>query len=90
MKGKFVRMGFCVVLLLVLTANGFAADGIDEKNKVISLAGYDACTGKYGDYGLDDKKGQEIAVEEINAAGGIQAGPPGGVSAETDFLRRSR
>ncbi|MCG8565654.1 MAG: ABC transporter substrate-binding protein [Desulfobacterales bacterium] len=61
-------------------------DGIDEKNKVIYLAGYDACTGKYGDYGLDDKRGQEIAVEEINSAGGIQAGPLKGYQLKLDFF----
>ena len=62
----------CLLVLLTFGASiGLAKvtkDGIDKKNKVIMLSGYDACTGKYGDYGLDDKRGQEIAVEEINAA----------------------
>ena len=61
-------------------------DGIDEKNKVIHLAGYDACTGKYGDYGLDDKRGQQIAVDEINAAGGIASGPLKGYQLKLDFF----
>jgi branched-chain amino acid transport system substrate-binding protein len=69
-----------------VAVNSLAADGIDSKKKIISVAGYDACTGKYGDYGLDDKKGQEIAIEEINAAGGIQAGPLKGYKLKLDFF----
>ncbi len=80
----------CLVIVLTLGISpGFAKvtkDGIDKKNKTISLAGYDACTGKYGDYGLDDKRGQEIAIEEINATGGIQAGPLKGYQLKLDFF----
>jgi len=86
MTGRFFRMGWLMVLLSVLAVNGFAADGIDSSKKIISVAGYDACTGKYGDYGLDDKKGQEIAIEEINAAGGIQAGPLKGYQLKLTFF----
>lgn len=79
-----------LILLFTLGAStGMAKatkDGIDKKNKVINLAGYDACTGKYGDYGLDDKRGQEIAVEEINAAGGIASGPLKGYTLKLDFF----
>ncbi|MBU0462113.1 MAG: ABC transporter substrate-binding protein [Proteobacteria bacterium] len=79
-----------LILLFTLGAStGMAAatnDGIDKKNKVINLAGYDACTGKYGDYGLDDKRGQEIAIEEINAAGGIASGPLKGYTLKLDFF----
>ncbi|MBF0112578.1 MAG: ABC transporter substrate-binding protein [Desulfamplus sp.] len=82
-----------LICLAVLTALGVSQsvaemtqDGIDKENKIISIAGYDACTGKYGDYGLDDKRGQEIAVEEINAAGGIQAGPLKGYKLKLEFF----
>ncbi len=80
----------CLLVLLTFGASiGLAKvtkDGIDKKNKVIMLSGYDACTGKYGDYGLDDKRGQEIAIEEINAAGGIAAGPLKGYTLKLDFF----
>ncbi len=63
-----------------------SADGVDAESKTIFLAGYDACTGKYGDYGLDDKRGQEIAVAEINAAGGIASGPLKGYQLKLEFF----
>jgi branched-chain amino acid transport system substrate-binding protein len=62
-----------------------AGDGVDHKNKVIKLAGYDAVTGKYGNYGSGDKVGQEIAIEQINKMGGIQDGPLKGYKLELDF-----
>jgi len=61
-------------------------DGIDNEKKIINIAGYDACTGKYGDYGLDDRRGQEIAIEEINAAGGILSGPLKGYQLKLEFF----
>ncbi len=87
---KWLTSLICLIFVLAMgIPSGFAGvtqDGIDKKNKVIRLAGYDACTGKYGDYGLDDKRGQEIAIEEINAAGGIQAGPLKGYQLKLDFF----
>lgn len=71
-KGSTISLA--LVLLLAGTVT-WAKDGVDAKNKIINIAGYDACTGKYGDYGSGDKKGQELAVEEINEMGGIQSGP---------------
>ena len=81
-------MLICMICLLAATPawTQVSRDGIDKKNKIIHLAGYDACTGKYGDYGLDDKRGQEIAVAEINAAGGIAAGPLKGYQLKLDFF----
>lgn len=76
-----------ILFLLCLTALPAAAEqGVDHKAKTIAIAGYDACTGKYGDYGLGDKRGQEAAVAEINAAGGIQAGPLKGYQLKLDFF----
>lgn len=86
MKKKWIGIGCCLLLTTVFAANGFAKDGVDAKAKSIAIAGYDACTGKYGDYGLDDKKGQEIAVDEINAAGGIPAGPLKGYQLKLTFF----
>ncbi len=88
---KKVLMGLmCFAILFALGSSTATAkvtkDGIDNDKKIIYLAGYDACTGKYGDYGLDDKRGQEIAVEEINAAGGIPAGPLAGYKLALEFF----
>ena len=88
---KKVLMGLmCFGILFALGSSTAMAkvtkDGIDKENKIIHLAGYDACTGKYGDYGLDDKRGQEIAIEEINAAGGIPAGPLAGYKLALEFF----
>jgi branched-chain amino acid transport system substrate-binding protein len=74
---------FCII---TMAPGAWAKDGVDPAAKVIHIAGYDACTGKYGDYGAGDRKGQEIAVAEINAAGGIQAGPLKGYKLKLDFF----
>lgn len=86
MKKGVVSLCCLILLFAAVSTTCFAKDGIDKKNKTISIAGYDACTGKYGDYGLDDKKGQEIAIEEINAGGGIQAGPLKGYNLKLTFF----
>ena len=85
---KHLTKAFVVAMLctFVLAGMVLAKDGVDKKNQVIKVAGYDACTGKYGDYGLGDKRGQEVAVEEINAAGGITAGPLKGYKLELQFF----
>lgn len=87
---KLLTSVLCFMVLFGLGASpgmaGPSKDGVDMENKTITLAGYDACTGKYGDYGLDDKRGQEIAVEEINAAGGIAAGPLKGFQLKLEFF----
>lgn len=76
-----------LAMLLVLSVTAvWAKDGIDAKNKIINIAGYDACTGKYGDYGSGNKKGQELAVEEINKMGGIQDGPLKGYKLKLTFF----
>ncbi len=79
-----------VVLSMLLTVapamTAIAKEGVDKENKIVKLAGYDACTGKYGDYGLGDRRGQEVAVEEINRNGGIQAGPLKGYQLKLEFF----
>ncbi|MBN2125666.1 MAG: ABC transporter substrate-binding protein [Deltaproteobacteria bacterium] len=72
------KTALCVLtalLLLGAAAPGLAATGIDNSTKTVYLGGYDSVTGKYGDYGLGNKRGQEIAIEEINGNGGIASGP---------------
>ena len=80
----------CLMFALIFSSSiclaKVSSDGIDKKNKIIHISGYDACTGKYGDYGLDDKRGQEIAVKEINDAGGIAAGPLKGYKLQLEFF----
>ena len=86
MKMRLVIGLAVIALALCLPLTALAKDGVDEKDKVITLAGYDACTGKYGDYGIGDKRGQEVAIEEINARGGIQAGPLKGYKLALEFF----
>lgn len=83
------RKGSTIILALLLLLSGtvgWAKDGVDPEKKIINIAGYDACTGKYGDYGSGDKRGQELAVEEINEMGGIQAGPLKGYKLKLTFF----
>jgi len=83
---KLARICTLVVCcMFLLTSISFAGEGVDHKAKVIKLAGFDAVTGKYGNYGSGDKVGQEIAVAQINQMGGIQAGPLKGYKLELDF-----
>lgn len=83
---RFTRM--CAVLascIFLIASISHAGNGVDHKNKIVKVAGYDAVTGKYGNYGSGDKRGQEIAIEQINQMGGIQAGPLKGYKLELDF-----
>lgn len=83
----FTRMCAIIACGVLGTASiGHAGDGVDHKKKVINIAGYDAVTGKYGNYGSADKIGQEIAIEQINNKGGIQAGPLKGYKLKLNFL----
>lgn len=76
----------CAFVLVGITAIGFAKDkGVDTKEKTITIAGFDATTGKYGDYGQANQWGQEIAVDEINSSGGIAGGPLKGYKLKLDF-----
>ena len=86
MARKIIQLITALAFICCLAQTAAAKDGIDTENKVIHIAGYDACTGKYGDYGLGDKRGQEVAVDEINNAGGIQAGPLKGYTLKLDFF----
>jgi len=83
----FTKMCAIIVCgVLGVASIGHASDGIDHKKKVIKIAGYDAVTGKYGNYGSADKIGQEIAIEQINSKGGIQAGPLKGYKLKLEFF----
>ncbi len=86
MRKKTLILATVLMFLLGMSIHCFAKDGVDHKRKIVKIAGYDAATGKYGDYGLGDKRGQEIAVDEINKKGGIQAGPLKGYKLKLDFF----
>jgi branched-chain amino acid transport system substrate-binding protein len=76
--------GIALGLAPVVTA--YAKQGVDPAKKIINLAGYDSCTGKFGDYGSGDKRGQELAVAEINHNGGIPSGPLKGYKLKLTFF----
>ena len=63
---RFLTIGMvCFLLLIILPANLLAAEAIVK----IGLSFPE--TGPYAKQGLDQKRAADIAVEEINAAGGI-------------------
>jgi branched-chain amino acid transport system substrate-binding protein len=76
-----------VVLSFLIAMSGmtFAGDGIDKTKKIVQLSGFDSVTGKYGDYGTGNKRGMEVAIEEINSEGGLAAGPLKGYKLSLSF-----
>lgn len=75
MVKKLALVGLMAMLMLGLSSASLAADAVDKSKRMIHLSGFDSVTGKYGDYGTGNKRGQEVAIEEINSKGGIEAGP---------------
>lgn len=81
---KVITLILTVVMVFsCLTA--FAGCGNNEKNTadstVIKIGGIGPLTGSYANYGTSVKKGAEIAVDEINKAGGVN-----GYTFELTFL----
>lgn len=74
------------VLGLTLSVAARAKDGVDRAKKIINIVGYDSLTGKFGDYGTTNQRGQQVAIDEINAAGGIASGPLKGYKLQLSFL----
>lgn len=66
---KFARLGISIVSILVFALSGplYAADKEVRIGNIIPLSGPSATVGQQG------KQAREMAVEEINAAGGIQS-----------------
>ncbi len=83
-KAAIVSLSF--ILGVTLSVAAHAKDGVDHAKKIINIAGYDSLTGKFGDYGITDQRGQQTAVDEINAAGGIASGPLKGYKLKLTFL----
>jgi branched-chain amino acid transport system substrate-binding protein len=68
MKRVFVGMVLVIVgLILLATSNGFA----QQKLPPYTIGMVTDLTGRMSDMGIANKRGMEIAVEAVNAAGGI-------------------
>ena len=63
----------CMMLALVMMACMVACGGAqgDNGDDVIKIGGIGPLTGSYANYGTSVRNGAKIAVDEINAAGGI-------------------
>lgn len=85
MLRKAIVLILGAALVLTFVGTGLCGDGIDKSKKVIKLSGFDSVTGKYGDYGTGNKRGQEVAIDEINSKGGIAAGPLKGYKLTLSF-----
>jgi branched-chain amino acid transport system substrate-binding protein len=68
MKRVFVGMVLVIVgLILLATSNGFA----QQKLAPYTIGMVTDLTGRMSDMGIANKRGMEIAVEAVNAAGGV-------------------
>lgn len=65
---KVLALLLAVAMVVCFTGCG---EKKQEESNVIKLGGIGPLTGAYANYGLSVKQGAEIAVAEINAAGGI-------------------
>ncbi len=61
---KKIILALCAATLALTSCSG-------KKEDVIKVGGIAPLSGEYTQYGLECKKGIDLAVEEINAAGGI-------------------
>ncbi len=66
-----VKKVFAVVMVAALLVACFAGCGSKADPKVVKIGGIGPTTGGYANYGLSVKNGAELAVKEINAAGGV-------------------
>ena len=75
MKKKVVAMFLAAVMAFSLVACGSKSDnggsGDASGAETIKLGGVGPLTGGYANYGLSVQHGAELAVKEINAAGGV-------------------
>jgi branched-chain amino acid transport system substrate-binding protein len=73
------------LIVAIFSSAALSKDGVNDSKKSISIAGIDCVTGKFGEYGTANKRGQEFAVAEINEGGGISSGPLKGYKFMLDF-----
>ena len=78
MKKRVFAMLMACVMALSLMACGSKSDSGDAGNnggdsgvETIKLGGVGPLTGGYANYGLSVQHGAQLAVDEINAAGGV-------------------
>lgn len=74
LKFKLALVLCCVMILSIFAGCGgseSAADDPGSETEVIKLGFLGALTGSVANYGIPGKKGMEMAIEEINASGGI-------------------
>jgi branched-chain amino acid transport system substrate-binding protein len=70
-NSRLFKVGFLVICLLLLVACGSKTSG--KPQIVFGMAA--PMTGNDADYGIDLQKGVGLAIDEINAAGGINGQP---------------
>lgn len=71
---KFLCMMMAVLMVAALAACGSepsANGGNTTDSTTVKIGGIGPLTGAYANYGLSEKNGAELAVKEINEAGGI-------------------
>ena len=71
---KFLCMMMAVLMVLAMAACGGEPannGGNDTPDTTVKIGGIGPLTGAYANYGLSEKNGAELAVKEINEAGGI-------------------
>ena len=66
---KFLK-GIALVLVVVIACACFAGCASNEEEAIV-IGGIGPTTGKNSSYGLSVQYGAQIAVDEINAAGGV-------------------
>ncbi|MBQ9911768.1 MAG: ABC transporter substrate-binding protein, partial [Firmicutes bacterium] len=68
---KFLAVVMALAMVFSFAACGNGGNKGGHADNELYVGGIGALTGDYANYGLSVKYGAEIAVEEINAAGGI-------------------
>ena len=71
---KFLCMMMAVLMVVAMAACGSEPTnngGNDTESTTVKIGGIGPMTGPYANYGLSEKYGAELAVKEINEAGGI-------------------
>ncbi len=77
MKKLFVLVALVLVMSMLMTSCGSGNQGgedpvkPDTEEKVLRVGGMGPLTGDYANYGLSVRNGAQVAVDEINANGGI-------------------
>ncbi len=77
MKRLVVMIALVLVMSILMTSCGSSNQGggepskPDSESKVLRIGGMGPLTGDYANYGLSVRNGAQVAVDEINANGGI-------------------